>query len=565
MCATWISTPQQQSQILLFTGKSLFMSTSITLSNLSWSTPEGRPLFSHLTLAFEAERTGLVGRNGVGKSTLLKLITGELQPLAGDISVSGSVGAMKQIVQIAADETVANLFGVSGALSILRRAENGEATMEELADADWTLEDRMRASLELLGLAVTAETLLSSLSGGQRTRAGLAALIFTQPDFIVLDEPTNNLDREGRQAVIDFLSTWRGGVLVVSHDRELLDTMDCIVELTSLGANRYGGNWSDYREAKALELSAIEQDMSEAEKQLNDIARKAQARSEAKARKDSTGKQKAAKGDQPRILLGAMKGRSESTSGGYARLTERRQTEATAALETARRRKEILQPLVVTLASTGLPASKMVLQMENVTAGYQPEAAVLRDVSFTITGPERIAITGKNGAGKSTLLSLVTGALKPWAGQVRVFTPWVMLDQQVSLMDSATSILDNFRRLNPNSDDNQRRAALARFMFRADAALQIAGSLSGGQLLRAGLACTLGGSSPPPLLVLDEPTNHLDVEAIEALEAGLRAYDGALLVVSHDEVFLEAIGINRYQPLPMIIPAANTSDPPSTT
>lgn len=246
-------------------------------------------------------------------------------------------------------------------------------------------------------------------------------------------------------------------------------------------------------------------------------------------------------------------------------MTERRQTEATAALETARRRKEILQPLVVTLASTGLPASKMVLQMENVTAGYQPEAPVLRDVSFTITGPERIAITGKNGAGKSTLLSLVTGALKPWAGQVRVFTPWAMLDQQVSLMDSATSILDNFRRLNPNSDDNQCRAALARFMFRADAALQIAGSLSGGQLLRAGLACTLGGSSPPPLLVLDEPTNHLDVEAIEALEAGLRAYDGALLVVSHDEVFLEAIGINRYQLLPMIMPAASTSDPPSTT
>jgi ATPase subunit of ABC transporter with duplicated ATPase domains len=541
------------------------MSTSITLSNVSWSTPEGRPLFSHLTLAFEAERTGLVGRNGVGKSTLLKLMTGELQPLSGDISTSGSVGAMKQIVQIAADETVADLFGVSDALTILRRAENGEATMDELADADWTLEDRIRASLDLLGLAATAETPLSSLSGGQRTRAGLAALIFTQPDFIVLDEPTNNLDREGRQAVIDFLSTWRGGVLVVSHDRELLDTMDCIVELTSLGANRYGGNWSHYREAKALELASVEHDMAEAEKQLNDVARKAQARSEAKARKESAGKQKAAKGDQPRILLGAMKGRSEGTTGGFARLTERRQTEATTALETARRRKEILQPLAVTLPSTHLPTTKMVLQMDNVTAGYQTDVPVLRNVSFTITGPERIAIIGPNGAGKSTLLSLVTGALKPWAGQVRVFTPWAMLDQQVSLMDSAISILDNFRRLNPNSDGNECRAALARFMFRADAALQIAGSLSGGQLLRAGLACTLGGSSPPSLLVLDEPTNHLDVEAIEALEAGLRAYDGALLVVSHDEVFLEAIGIGRYQPLPMMIPAASTSDPPSTT
>jgi ATPase subunit of ABC transporter with duplicated ATPase domains len=120
-----------------------------------------------------------------------------------------------------------------------------------------------------------------------------------------------------------------------------------------------------------------------------------------------------------------------------------------------------------------------------------------------------------------------------------------MLDQRVSLLDPALSIRDNFRRINPGADENACRAALARFMFRADAALQVAGSLSGGQLLRAGLACVLGGGTPPPLLILDEPTNHLDIDSIEAVEAGLRAYDGALLVVSHDEPFLEAVGITR--------------------
>ena len=132
-------------------------------------------------------------------------------------------------------------------------------------------------------------------------------------------------------------------------------------------------------------------------------------------------------------------------------------------------------------------------------------------------------------------------------------TDFAMLDQRVSLLDPAMSIRDNFRRLNPGADENACRAALARFMFRADAALQLVGNLSGGQLLRAGLACVLGGTKPPSLLILDEPTNHLDVDSIEAVEAGLRAYDGALLIVSHDEAFLEAVGISSRLELPSLL------------
>ena len=148
-------------------------------------------------------------------------------------------------------------------------------------------------------------------------------------------------------------------------------------------------------------------------------------------------------------------------------------------------------------------------------------------------------------AKQTTLLALITGRLRPWRGTVRVMADCAMLDQQVGLLDPACSIRDNFRRMNPQADENACRAALARFMFRADAALQVVSTLSGGQLLRAGLACVLGGSTPPALLILDEPTNHLDFDSIAAVEAGLRSYDGALVIVSHDEAFLRNIGASR--------------------
>ena len=205
----------------------------------------------------------------------------------------------------------------------------------------------------------------------------------------------------------------------------------------------------------------------------------------------------------------------------------------------------MLQPLTVSLPPTGLPIGREVLTLDDVTAGYVTDRPVLTGLSLRIAGPERVAITGPNGSGKTTLLAVITGALTPASGLVRRAVPFAMLDQQVAVLDPALSIRDNFRRLHPDVDENACRAALARFMFRADAALQIVGDLSGGQRLRAGLACVLGGLTPPPLLILDEPTNHLDIDSIEAVEAGLRAYDGALLVVSHDEAFLEAVHIER--------------------
>jgi ATPase subunit of ABC transporter with duplicated ATPase domains len=529
------------------------MPASITVSNLSWSAPDGRSLLSHLDLTFAPVRTGLVGRNGVGKTTLLKLISGELSPHTGAVTVSGTLGILQQAIGVDPGETISDIFGIRGSLDLLRRADRGEATPEELASVDWTLEARVAAALGRVGLDVLPQTPSANLSGGQTTRARMAALIFAAPDFLLLDEPTNNLDRDGRAIVIDFLASWQGGAIIVSHDRELLETMDAIVELSSLGATRYGGGWNHYRERKALELAAARHDMADAEKRIAEIDRRTQEIAERKARADGSGQRKRTKGDLPRILAGARRDRSEDTGGENARLAERRRAQALEAAASARERIEVLQPLSVVLPLTNLPAGKVILTIDAVSVGYEPGRPIIRELSVSITGPERVAVVGANGAGKTTLLALITGQLQPWSGTIRLMTHFAMFDQRVSLLDPTASIRDNFRRINTGADENACRAALARFMFRADAALQIVSSLSGGQLLRAGLACVLGGPVPPSLLILDEPTNHLDVDSIEAVEAGLRAYDGALLVVGHDEPFLQAIAVSRRLDLDALI------------
>jgi ATPase subunit of ABC transporter with duplicated ATPase domains len=237
--------------------------------------------------------------------------------------------------------------------------------------------------------------------------------------------------------------------------------------------------------------------------------------------------------------------RAEDAGGGEARLAGRQLATARAQAAAARERLEVIAPLTVQLAATGLAAGRRVLELEGVYAGYDPGRPVLRDVSLTLTGPERVAVTGRNGAGKSTLLAVIAGRLAPFAGAVRRAVAPVLLDQTVSVLEPAASVLENYRRLDPGADDNAAHAALARFMFRAEAALRPVGALSGGEMLRVGLAGVLGGTRPPPLLLLDEPTNHLDLASLEAVEAGLAAYDGALVVASHDEAFLAALGIGR--------------------
>ena len=521
------------------------MPASVSLSGMSWFTPDGTPLFTDLNLTFGPERTGIVGRNGSGKSTLLRLISGDLYPASGKVQISGTIAMMRQDVITHPDDTIADLFGVRPALDVLDRAEGGLAQVDELADADWTLPARVEAALLRCGLDAAPHTPLATLSGGQRSRAALAALILAEPDFLLLDEPTNNLDREGRRAVIDLLHGWSGGAIVVSHDRELLEDMDSIVELTSLGATRYGGNYSAFRQRKDTELEAAARDLAHAEKAFSDVAHRAQQASERKARKDSAGHRARAKGDQPKILMDAAKGRAEASGGAGVRLRDARREAAGEAMSAAREKIEVLQSLRMDIPPTGLASGRTVLRLDKVTGGYDPASPVILDVSLTISGPERIVIAGPNGSGKTTLLKIITGQIMPQSGRVELKVPFALLDQHVGLLDPARTLRDNFLHLNPVADIHKAHAALARFGFRAADALRCAGELGGGERLRAGLACALGSMPPPMLLILDEPTNHLDLDGIAALEAALAAYDGAVIVISHDTAFLEALAPDR--------------------
>ncbi|MEJ8561970.1 ATP-binding cassette domain-containing protein [Yoonia sp. GPGPB17] len=218
---------------------------------------------------------------------------------------------------------------------------------------------------------------------------------------------------------------------------------------------------------------------------------------------------------------------------------------ASNALETAREAVEVLQPLSIDIPPSGLVTGRDVLRVDDLCFGYQDGAPLLEGVSLTIRGPERIAIKGQNGSGKSTLLACIHGDLQPTSGTITRHVPMALLDQDLSLFDPEETVRDAFARIDPEASENARRAVLARFLFRGDDAHQRISALSGGQRLRAGLACTLGHSQPRQFLLLDEPSNHLDIEAIETLEAALIAYDGAILVVSHDVTFLERIGVER--------------------
>lgn len=522
------------------------MPSSITLKNLSWSTLDGHRLLSDLDLSFGSGRTGLIGNNGTGKTTLLRLIDGTLIPSGGTVSPGGRVAMMRQMAQIPDGQTLADIFDMRDALARLERIEQGHPTNDDLDRADWTLETRFQDALAQVALpAMEPDKPFAELSGGEKTRALLAALLHTAPDIILLDEPTNNLDDDGRSAVTRILSAWRGTAIVVSHDRTLLETMDSIVELTGLGAQTYGGNWSAYRARKTVELQAAEHRRDVAEQTVRDIDRRTQVRQEQKQKRDAAGKRKRARGDQPKILLDGMKQRAERTGGSNARLADRQRQAAAQQAADARAKIEILQPVSMTLNTCGLPNGKTVAEAIGLTGGYHAGEPVVRNLSLSLVGPERVAVEGANGSGKTTLLRLLTGQLRPDDGMARIHGHHAILDQHMRLLDPALTIRENYCFLNPDADENSCRAALARFQFRADAALQPVGTLSGGEMLRAGLAAVLGGPRPPQLLMLDEPTNHLDLRSIEALEAALTAYDGALLVISHDKTFLDTIGVTR--------------------
>jgi len=518
----------------------------VTLNSVAARTPDGRGLFDNLTLAFGRERTAVVGRNGVGKTTLLRLVAGLAKPAEGVISRAGTVGWLAQAQTPTDDETVADTLGVAAPLAILYRVLAGEGSLDDMAEADWTLEERMQAALAEVGLADLAlDRRTADLSGGEQTRLRLAGLNLAAPDLLVLDEPTNHLDAEARAMIADVVADWPGGVVLVSHDRALLRRVDRIVELSSLGARVHGGGWNLYVERRDAERAAAERDLEQAERAIGRVQRENQAAQERQARRDRAGKSARANSSDPKILLDAQAQRAEESGARGQRLAERKRQAVEAELAEARERVERVRQMALAMPPTGLPGGRTVLNLSDAVVTVNDGRRLLGPLSLRLTGPERVAVIGPNGAGKTTLLKLIAGLSEPSSGIVERPVRAALLDQQAAMLKSDETLVDAWLRLNPQGAPNAARAALARFLFRNVQADRRVGELSGGERLRAALACIMTGAEPPQLLVLDEPTNHLDIDSVEAVEAALSGYDGALVVVSHDADFLENLGVKR--------------------
>ena len=523
----------------------------IVADRLSWTLPDGRVLFHDLSLSFGRERTGLIGPNGSGKTTLVRLLAGERLPRAGTIHRNVGVAVLPQDLTPQPSAPLAVALGIDERIGALRRLAAGEGTTADLetVDDEWDLPERAEAALSRFGIEhLPLDRPLGAISGGEATRVALARLALGRPDFLLLDEPTNHLDAASRAALYDFVEQWPGGLLCVSHDRALLRRMDRIVELSQLGVRIYGGNYDVFLEIRDAEDAAAEREQESARAALRRAERKSLEVRERQARRDAQGRRNAARGGAPKILLSAHKARSEATGARVRSITQREVAEQRERLEVARQRVEERDRPRFDLPSSELAAGRTVLDLEEVVVRFPGAVAPLLDgVSLRMVGPERVAITGPNGSGKTTLLHVAAGLREPNSGTVRRLPreQTAFLDQRGADLDPARSVLENFRAFHPEREETASRYTLARFLFSDEAALQPAGTLSGGQRLRASLACVLGGERPPSLLVLDEPTNHLDLEALEALESALRAYDGALLVVSHDEAFVDAIGVKR--------------------
>ncbi len=519
------------------------MSHFITLDQLGYQLPDGNPLINDLTLSFTSGRTGLVGANGVGKSTLLRLIAGSLQPSQGHVTANGKLALLQQQLNVSPDRTVADSLGVTEQLEITDRMLKGEGSLEDVDKADWTLPARLEQAFADVGLPeLDTSRPLATLSGGQRTRLRLAGLMLSEPDILLMDEPTNDLDAEGCQVLYGFLANWQGPALIVSHDRTLLDQMDAIAALSKKGISLYGGNYSFFKAKQDEEHALAERRLDTARSNLAQAQKRTAAEAEKKARRDARGRKSRTTGSQPKMLLNAQKERAEASSGKGGTQSVALEQKMKSAVDAAAERLEARTPVRIDIPPSGLHPGQHVLTLEKVCWSPDGASQVLDDVSFDMVGPVRLALKGPNGCGKSSLLRLITGAAYPTSGTIKLADLHVAyLDQTMAFLDGGQTIAENMERLNPALTQNQIRAALARFGFRADAANQQVGTLSGGEMLRAGLTCTFAGQ-PPQLLLLDEPTNHLDLDTVEILEAALKAYDGAIIVVSHDEAFLKAIG-----------------------
>ncbi|MGV9798237.1 ABC-F family ATP-binding cassette domain-containing protein [Mycobacterium sp. NPDC003449] len=524
---------------------------SIVCSNLSFSWPDDTELFSDLSFSVGQGRTGLVAPNGAGKSTLLKLIAGEYRPAAGSVTIEGTVGYLPQTLPFQADLTVAAVLGVAPVLDALAALAEGDASDEVFGTIgdDWDIEERSRAQLDRLGLAeLDLSRRLGTLSGGEVVSLGLAAELLKRPDVLLLDEPTNNLDGDARQRLYSALDDYTGCLLLVSHDRVLLDRVDQIAELHRGEIIFYGGDFTAYQETVQAGQLVAESNVRTAEQQLKREKRQMQEARERAARRAGNAARNVKDAGLPKIVAGKLKRDAQESAARSDGVHSRRVDDARARLDDAERALRDDKVIVLDLPGTVVPAGRTLFSGEGLQVG-RGEQKLFADngIDLSVRGPERIALTGANGAGKSTLLRIIDGGLQPDSGELqRADGRIAYLSQRLDLLDPERTVAQSLAAAAPSLSHTRRMHLLAQFLFRGDRIHLPVGALSGGERLRATLVCVLFAEPAPQLLLLDEPTNNLDLVSVAQLESALNAYRGAFIVVSHDDRFLDAIGIDRW-------------------
>ena len=533
------------------------MSAPIVVSHLSFAWPDGRVVFDGLDLVIGAGRTGLVGANGSGKSTLFRLVAGELTATRGSATAAGSLGYLPQDITLQHGRRVDDVLGIAGIRAALSAIESGDTAVEHFTTVgdDWDAEARALATLERLGLgSITLDRRVDELSGGESVLLALAALLIQRPGVLLLDEPTNNLDLDARRLLYQAVDAWPGVLVIVSHDRDLLERVDTTVELYRGEARSFGGNIRDYEAALAAGQETAGRLVRTAG---SDLRRQRRELAEARIKLDRRlryGRKMWDSKREPKIIMAERKRQAQVSAGKHRNLHLDRVEQAQERLATAEEAVRDDDEIRIALPATEVPSRRAVLDMDAVRLRCGTT------VTLHIQGPERIALVGPNGAGKTTLLRTITGDLAPAAGEaplagetpaaagspLRLAVPGRLLPQRLDVLDPALSVAGNVARFAPQASANEIRANLARMLFAGERAGQGVATLSGGELFRATLAALLLAEPAPQLLMLDEPTNNLDLPSVRQLTEALRCYRGALLVASHDVPFLRDLGLTRW-------------------
>ena len=526
------------------------MRAHVRVSQLCFAWPDGTPVFDGLSFTLDARRTGVVAPNGAGKSTLIRLLSGALSPSSGQVRVAGTFAYLPQELAFSGSLDVADVLGIGATLRALAAIAEGhmeQSLFDTVGDA-WDLEERTRAGLARFGLDHLAfDRRLDSLSGGEVVALGLAAQWLKAPDILLLDEPSNHLDEVARARLYRSIEEWEGGLIVASHDRALLERMDQIAELDPCALRLFGGGFSQYEAATHAQAEAAEQDVRNLRQAARREERERQQARERAERRSANARRNRSDAGLPRIVAGNRERAAQVSAGRSDDVHAARAADAGRRLAIARRALREEPDLAIDLPATQVPAERWLFSgrgMQVVHAGkalFAPEG-----IDLDIRGPERIVLAGGNGAGKTTLARMVSGELEPHAGRIRRGEGHAArLSQRLDSFDPRETVIDCFAACTPELEDAERANLLARWLFRGTAMHRPVGALSGGERLRIHLACTLHATPSPQLLVLDEPTNNLDLWAVRELERALRAYRGALVVISHDAAFVDALSPTR--------------------